>query len=228
MRRVDLNVDIGEGAPYDDELILLATSANVCLGAHAGSEETTRETIRKCRDRGLRLGAHPGIPDREGRGRSPLGNPDPPLRQRWRDSLRKQLESASEAASFAYLKPHGALYNESTRPGLAADLVAELLDRFALPLMGLPGTHHEELARRAGVPFLREGYADRRLGPDGRLVPRTEPGAVLVEPVEIEAAVRRILPDVDSLCVHGDSPRCVETARLVRRVVREAGWEVGF
>ncbi|MCA1948748.1 MAG: LamB/YcsF family protein [Armatimonadetes bacterium] len=220
MGRVDLNVDIGEGMPYDAPLLRFATSANVGCGAHAGSPELTREVVLLCRDLGVAVGAHPGYPDREAFGRAPWDDP-------WKafDSLLAQTELLAGLGA-AYVKPHGAFYNQSAAGGAAGDVLEELLRRLGLPLLGLPGGAHEGVARRAGVRFAREGFADRLLLPNGMLVPRSEPGAVVTG---VDAVCRNALalaPLVDSICLHGDTPGSVELAGAVRRALEQAGFEV--
>jgi UPF0271 protein len=224
VKRVDVNVDVGEGFEFDDALVRIATSANVCCGAHAGSVELCLATVEKCRERGVRVGAHPGFPDRGSMGRAPFPIEDEPDRVHL---LRSLMEQCS-LVEWDFVKPHGALYNVSTRPGAATvPLVATLL-HLRLPLMGMPGTHHEHIAFAAEVPFIREGFADRAYLPDGRLLPRTEAGAVLSEPSEISAQVLVLAERVDSICVHGDSPGCVEIAALVRSTLEKGGYEVGW
>lgn len=222
MRRVDINVDVGEGFAFDDELLRIATSANVCCGAHSGSVELSLETAEKCRSLGVRVGAHPGFPDRTTMGRGAFPLDDEPSRV----ALLRSLMEQCAVASWSYVKPHGALYNATTRPGPATVPLVAVLLHLGLPLMGMPGTHHEHIAFAAEVPFIREGFADRAYLPDGRLVSRTEPGAVLSDPDEIAAQVLVLAERVDSICVHGDSPGCVEIAALVRSTLERAGYEV--
>jgi UPF0271 protein len=222
LKRVDLNVDLGEGFPDDARLLTIATSANVACGEHAGSWEATLATIALCRERGVRIGAHPGYPDRANLGRVHLD----PADSRVADSLRNQILRFRAVCVPAYLKPHGAFYQaiaEGSEPAIA--LARELMELAETDrLMGMPGTGHE----RVGGRLIREGFADRRYLPDGRLAPRTLPGAMLIDSAEIAAQVRRLAPTVDSLCVHGDETRAVQTATLVRRTLEEKGYEVGW
>jgi UPF0271 protein len=127
----------------------------------------------------------------------------------------------------AYIKPHGAFYNESAHPSEWCGVLMELLARFELPLMGLPGTEHERVARSAGVEFIREGFADRAYQPSGRLIPRSQAGAMLTDPDEVRHQIRWLTSKVDSICVHGDEPDSVRVAKLVREVLEDAGYEVG-
>jgi UPF0271 protein len=242
VKKIDLNVDIGEGFPYDESLLEFATSANVCCGAHAGSPDLTIETVALCQRKGVRIGMHPGYPDRESMGRQPG-----PFREAML-SLRSQITSFP-AGVASYVKPHGALYNlsayaherlvatskaagSSYRPPLepeAAKLVEQLFTYAATPrrLMGLPQSGHELLANRADVELIREGFADRAYLPSGKLVPRSEEGAMLQDPMEIRAQVLLLAPEIDSLCLHGDTPGCLEFAEMVTRTLVDAGYEVG-
>lgn len=221
MGRVDLNVDIGEGMPHDAALLRFATSANVGCGAHAGSPELSREVALLCRGLGVVVGAHPGYPDREAFGRAPWEDPWKAL-----DSLLAQTELLAGLGA-AYVKPHGAFYNQSAGGGAAAEVLTELLRRFRLPLLGLAGTGHPVAAAEAGVRFAREGFADRRLLPNGMLAPRSEPGAVLTGAEAVCRNVLSLAPHVDSICLHGDTPGGVALAEAVRRALAEAGHEVG-
>ncbi|HXH61443.1 MAG TPA: LamB/YcsF family protein [Fimbriimonadaceae bacterium] len=223
MKRVDINVDMGEGFAFDDELLHIATSANVCCGAHAGSPELTMQTVEKCRRLGVRVGAHPGVPDRENMGRLPLvleGDDDA-------EALLQSLRGQMRLASWDYVKAHGALYNACAVPGRPADVMEALLREFPLPAMAMPGTRLEEVVSGLGSDLIREGFADRRYTERGTLAPRSEPGSVLSDPSEIAAQVVRLAARVDSICIHGDSPGCVEIAALVRETLVANGYGVG-
>lgn len=223
MKRIDINVDVAEGFPFDSELLRVATSANICCGAHAGSIELCLQTVATCRELGIRVGAHPGFPDRTNMGRAPIAFEDENARVALLHSLLEQL-SVSE---WDYVKPHGALYNATTAAGpVTVPLVAALL-KSGLPLMGMPRTHHEHIAFAAEVSFIREGFADRAYTKEGLLVPRSELGAVLGELDEIASQVQVLASRVDSICIHGDSPGCVEIAEHVRRTLETNGYEVG-
>lgn len=225
MKKLDLNVDIGEGFPHDAALLALATSANVCCGKHAGSWNLTRHTVALCAKHGVRIGAHPGYPDRASMGRAAVSDAD------WVDaiaSIREQIEHLVGICHCAYIKPHGTFYNESTVPGRASSALSAIVESFKVPLMGLPGTEHEIAARAAGVSFIREGFADRAYLSDGRLVPRNRPDAVFEVPSLVRAQALLLAPRVDSLCLHGDTDGCVEFAELVRSALEQAGFEVGW
>lgn len=247
MKKVDLNVDIAEGFPHDKELLQFATSANICLGFHAGSRMLTDDTYYLCVDNGIRKGAHPGYADRKSMGRGPrplygLNTVD--------DS---QLTILLEL-EFDYVKPHGTLYNDSaiglpenwdvldepisqgssydptfgllSSANVAAGEVAAFVG--TLPLMGLPNSTHEVIAKVCKTTLIREGFADRAYRPDGTLVPRSESGAVLEDRDEIKAQVLRLASEVDSICLHGDTPNCLEFAEMVYKTLIDHGYEVGY
>lgn len=250
MKAIDLNVDIGEGYPNDAELLNFATSANVCCGVHAGSSELTEETVALCRVKQIRIGAHPGYPDRASMGRQPLSTEN---QRDYLGSVFQQIRDFSAEHGAAYVKPHGAFYNDTARPisagwdsmskhptanspyeagGYALSLIPGTgmlimaLRITRMPLLGLPKTMHEPIAERAGVPFIREGFGDRAYREDWTLVPRAEAGAVLEDPKEVRDQVLRLANDVDSICLHGDTPNALEFAELIYAALSDAGFEV--
>lgn len=213
--KIDLNADLAEGFPFDDELLQIVTTANISLGAHAGSPELALATADKCRALGVRVCLHPGYPDRAGMGRASWPEPDAAVQE----SLASQLSLMPGDC----VKPHGAFYHDSASRPEFADLLAELLHS---PLIGFPIGMHEQAALRAGQPFWKEGFVDRAYLDDGSLAPRSRPGAVLSRLEDICAQALRLAPRVDTLCLHGDTPGCVEIARAVRSALKAAGWEV--
>lgn len=248
VKRIDLNVDIGEGFPFDRELLRFASSANVALGEHAGSRELTAETVARCREAGVRVGAHPGYPHRASMGRDPI---PPGEQKRYLDSVFVQTQWFVAVHGADYLKPHGAFYHDTAivlpegwrtqndaptlygqegiflarHPGV--QFLMMLLRVYKIPLMGLDRTSHAEIARRASKGLVREGFADRLYRDDGTLMPRDRPGAVLKEPERVAAQVLRLAPKVDSIGLHGDGPDCLVFAERVRQTLEDAGYEVG-
>lgn len=208
-----LNVDMGEGCAWDTELIAATDWANIGCGVHAGSESLTHGTIERCQARNVRIGCHPGYPDREHFGRRSLSELEI---NDARESLISQVSAFWLMVPQAYLKPHGAFYHDSQAPGPAFDILCEILEEFQMSLLGYPGTAHEVAARKTGVPFLREGFAERGLDSSGHLLDRKMPGALLATQQEITDQVRLLAPRVDSLCVHGDSPGCVQKLAWAR------------
>jgi 5-oxoprolinase (ATP-hydrolysing) subunit A len=226
MSTIDLNADLGEGVTDDDGLLEVVSSANVACGFHAGDAQTMRRVCGLAARRGVRIGAHVSYRDLEGFGR------------RDRDVLPDvltaevlyQIGALAAFGDVAYVKPHGALYNRVVHDDAQAEAVIGALkgSRKPPPLVGLPGARVLEIARNAGVPTIEEGFADRAYMSDGRLVPRSQPGAVIHDPddaarhaVELARSGR-----VRTLCVHGDTPGAVEMARRVRAALENAGFRI--
>jgi 5-oxoprolinase (ATP-hydrolysing) subunit A len=225
---IDLNCDLGEGCPSDAELMPLITSANVCCGAHAGGEAEALAALRLAREHGVQAGAHPGFPDREHFGRRELPWAEGEVAGflgRQLDDLRRWAEAAG--VPVRYVKPHGALYNMACRDEALARVVARVAERYGLALMALPGSRLQEAA--AGrVPFVAEGFADRRYRPDGSLVPRGSEEAFVHDPDEAVRQARWLLAErgVRTLCVHGDNPRAVVFVRALRQALVQAGLDI--
>ncbi|ALX03624.1 5-oxoprolinase subunit PxpA [Aeromicrobium erythreum] len=224
--RIDLNADVAE-SPDDLALLDVVTSANVCCGAYAGGEELMLDACERAVERGVVVGAQVGYPDREGFGRRPQEPTDDELVA----TLREQLDLLAEVADavgarVAYVKPHGALYNTVVHDERQAAAVVEAVAPYGLPLLGLPGAASLRLAAADGLQVVTEGFADRAYTPDGLLMPRSEPGAVLTDVDAVAAQALRLAPQVDSLCVHGDSPGALDLARAVRAALADAGHHV--
>jgi UPF0271 protein len=219
--RIDLNADLGESAERwasgeDIALLDVVTSANVCTGAYAGDDRLIAATCTAAAVRGVAVGAQVGYPDPQGFGRRPMEFDPAALA----DEIERQiahLRALSEwnGVVVSYVKPHGALYHrvlhdEEQRAALEAAAGV-------LPILGL-----------AGADFaVSEGFADRGYTPDGLLIPREQPGALITDPTTAgQQAVRLMEAGVDSICVHSDSPGALDIARAVRLALEAAGAEV--
>jgi UPF0271 protein len=224
MKVIDINVDLAEGFEFDAQLLEVVTSANICCGVHAGSPELSREILTLCRRRHVRVGAHPGYDDREGMGRRRQAVVSPADRDKLFQLILAQLDHLRGKAE--YVKPHGALYHQSLAESNHASVLTAVLVKAGLPLMGFPGSIHVFTARSAGVELIKEGFIDRGHEEDGTLIDRSKPGAVLSDEKEILDQARRLAHDVDSLCVHGDTPGCLEMAKMVRAALEDDGFEV--
>jgi UPF0271 protein len=228
-RTIDLSADLGEGARHDAELLERVTSASVSCGAHAGTVADIAATLRVAQARGVVVGAHPGYPDREGFGRRPRSI----TADAARDLILTQVADLRRTAdllgvAIAFLKPHGALYNQAQEDAAIAAGVVAAAEALTLPVLGLPERAVEAEARRRGVRFVAEAFADRRYLPDGRLVPRHEPGALLTDPNLIAAQLLQIVDrPFETICIHGDGPDPIALADLVVRSLRRAGVAVG-
>jgi UPF0271 protein len=237
MASIDLNADLGEtvdGVPTadDEAMFAVVSSASVACGGHAGDADSLREAVDRAVRYGVAVGAHPSFPDPANFGRVHVRMSAEELTA----SVVAQLSALVDAgADIRYVKPHGALYHavsaDAAHARAVVTAVADLSERLgrALPVLGLDGAI-APAAHAAGLPFVREAFLDRGYRPDGSLVPRGGPGALLTDPVVVAARAVRVVRDgtvdaVDgtavrveaaSLCVHGDSPDAVAMARAVR------------
>jgi UPF0271 protein len=221
LARVWLNVDLGELPDEPEVLYACAHVANVACGGHAGDDASMRRAIALCAAHGAGLGAHPSYPDREGFGRRRLAMAADDLRRSLGEQCARLGALAREAgARVAFVKPHGALYHDGRDDETTADAIA-LGAKLALGEVTIVGPARSALARaaaRATLPFAREGFADRATREDGSLVPRGEPGALVLDPsaAAARAASLAAAGEVDTICVHGDTPGAVLVARAVR------------
>lgn len=236
---VDLNADLGEGFGVwrigdDDAMLDIVTSANVACGFHAGDAATLARTCRAAAARGVRIGAQVGYRDLAGFGRRFIDvEPDELTADVIYQIGALQALARAAGSTVKYVKPHGALYNaivdhEEQAAAVAAAVHATDPD---LAVLGLAGSAFLAAAQRLGLRTIAEAFADRAYTPDGRLVSRREPGAVLEDPDEISRRVASMVRDgtvtaidgspvtiqVESVCVHGDSPDAVRIAAAVRR-----------
>jgi 5-oxoprolinase (ATP-hydrolysing) subunit A len=251
--RIDLNADLGEGMADDATLLEVVTSANVATGAHAGGGRLLERTVAAAVAGGVAVGAHPSYRDRAGFGRRSLLESlrhDPGVRAAFVADLVEQVLAVAHAAGRAggalgHVKAHGALYNEAVLDPLAAAVVTEAVQVAAqrcgcpLAVVTQPAGVLAEVAAAAGLVVHAEGFVDRGYRPDGGLVPRGTPGALLPDvPAMVEQALAlaggsvatadggRIALAVDTLCVHGDTPQALAAARAVRDALEAAGWQV--
>jgi UPF0271 protein len=222
---IDLNCDLGEGCPYDGELMRLITSANIACGFHAGDPATALAALEAAVRHGVQVGAHPGFPDREHFGRRELARTEG---QVFEDCVYQigALAGLARAAGgqLRYVKPHGALYNMACRDDAYARPVVGATALFGLKLMGLPDSRLEALS--AGrCAFVAEGFADRRYQPDGSLVPRSRPDAFVENPADAVRQLEWLLRDkgVRTVCVHGDNPQALAFVRELRAALERKG-----
>lgn len=208
-----LNVDLGELPDEPEELYRLAHVVNIACGGHAGDDASMARAVELARSAGATIAAHPSYPDRAGFGRVSMSLSPAELATAIRQQL---LRLSGVAGTITIVKPHGALYHDLGRdPALAAAFVEAVSVLGAPAIVGPPGS---PLAR-CGLPFLREGFADRGYAPDGSLLPRGTPGALIEDPQRAAAAARALAHRVDTLCVHGDTPNAVAIARAVREAL---------
>ena len=242
---MDLNSDLGEGFGHwtlgdDDALLGVVTSANVACGYHAGDATIMRRVCERAVESGVAIGAQVGYRDLPGFGRRFIEVEPEALTQ---DVIYQigALEAFARVAGsrVRYVKPHGALYNAIVHhEAQAAAVVRAVVDHDrTLPVLGLPGSAFLELAAEAGLTVVHEAFADRAYTPQGTLVSRRLPGAVLHDAAEIARrcvamATGEPIADIDggrlrlrpqSICVHGDTPGAVQIAHQIQQALTKAG-----
>jgi len=245
MASIDLNCDLGESFGVwrlgdDVGMLGVVTSANVACGFHAGDPSTLRAVCTAAVAAHVSIGAQVGYPDLAGFGRRYLAiDPD-----ELRDAVLYQLGALDAFAQVAgtevaYVKPHGALYHATIDdPGQAGAVVAAATEYDpSMAVLGAPGSELLRLAEAAGLEPVPEAFADRAYGDDGRLVPRSEAAALLLDAEEVAAQAVRLATeqcvrtstgdtirvDARSICLHGDTPGAVTLARAVRAALEGAG-----
>lgn len=242
---MDLNSDVGESFGHwtlgdDTAMFASVSSANVACGFHAGDPSVIRRTCRAAVAAGVTIGAHVGYRDLAGFGRRFMDIDPAELA----DDVVYQIGAlqalaAAEGGRVRYVKPHGGLYNAIVSHTAQARAVVDAVKSVDpnLPILGLPGSEVLRLAEAAGLRGVSEAFADRAYNPDGTLVSRKLPGAVLEDPAQVAEHVLRMATDsairtvdgtilkinAESICVHGDSPGAVAMAAAVRTALSAAG-----
>jgi len=251
MKTIDLNCDMGEsfGAyklGMDEKILQYITSANIACGWHAGDPTVMDKTVKMAVEHGVGVGAHPGYPDLIGFGRRNMDcTPD-----EIRNYVVYQIGALQGyckvyGTRLRHVKPHGALYltavvNEVVARAVAEAIVSINSNLLYVALAGAKGAMMTRIGNDVGLKVIYEAFADRAYTPEGNLVSRREPGAVIKEPGEVtERALRMVLEkrviavdgssipfEVDTLCVHGDTPTAVELTKSIREALESEGVEL--
>ncbi|MEJ8815133.1 5-oxoprolinase subunit PxpA [Variovorax ureilyticus] len=238
--RIDLNADLGEGCDNDEALLGLVSSANIACGWHAGDARTMRQCVRWAIDKGVAIGAHPSFPDRENFGRSTMHlPPDETVAGMLYQIGALAAIVKAEGGMLAHVKPHGALYNQAVKDPVLADAICEAVRRFdpTLRFFGLAGSGMIAAAQRAGLTPVEEVFADRGYQPDGSLVPRSQPGALIEEEEQSLAQTLSLVRDhrvtaidgsvvpvnAQTVCLHGDGAHALAFARRIRERLAAEG-----
>jgi len=232
---VDLNSDVGEGFGHwaggpDEQLMPLLTSVNVACGFHAGDPSIMRHTCELAREHDCAIGAQVSYPDLAGFGRRFIDMRPTELT----DAVVYQLGALDAFARangtrVRYVKPHGALYNTIVEHESQALAVVTAIREYdaQLPLLGLPGSVAQRACEPAGVRYVTEGFADRAYTPEGRLVARTQAGALITDPTAAaDQALSLAKSGVESICVHSDTPGAVAIVNEVARSLTKLGYQL--
>ena len=220
---IDLNCDMGELVDSAHEAALMEhiTSANIACGGHAGDESTMERTARLAMERGVRIGAHPGYPDRANFGRLEIDLTPEAIA----DTVHEQIARLDTVVrrlggQIVHVKPHGALYNVAVKNTAVAEAIAQGVARWdpRVPIFGLAGSPMLDVWRGMGMKVAGEGFADRRYESDGTLRSRKLPGALITDPKEAATQALRLAREgkAQTICVHGDTPGAVEILRACK------------
>ena len=233
-----MNCDMGESfgiyrVGEDARMMPLISMANVACGFHGSDPDHMRNTVRLAKAHGVRVGAHPSLPDRQGFGRRAMDIG----REELANLIVYQIGALAgflkaEGMDLNHIKPHGALYAMAARDEEIAHAVCDAADVFGVPVLGMKNTLHEEIYTRRGHTFVPEFYADLEYNDDGSLIITREHRAVDPE-VAADRCLRAIEQGVTEsingvtvevgtscICVHSDTPNAIEVARAVRRAIR--------
>lgn len=243
--KVDLNCDLGESfglfkVGADSEVLRLVSSANIACGLHAGDFHVMHETVKIAISNHVSLGAHPGLPDLQGFGRRWVSYTP----QEIYDLVLYQIGALAafvhiEGGKLAHVKPHGALYNKAAVDHSIAAAIAQAVRDFDpnLRLFALSGSCLIEAGREVGLQTVSEVFADRNYMPDGTLVPRSHPQAMvhsldtmgkrLIQMVKDKSVVcvnEEIIPlEAETICLHGDDPEALAHAQILKKTLEDQG-----
>lgn len=238
MHAIDINCDMGESyGAYtigaDEQLFPYITSANIACGLHAGDPGVMRQSVQSALKYGVKIGAHPGLPDIQGFGRRKM---DISATEAY-DLITYQIGALAafvqqEGGVLHHVKPHGALYNMAAQSQSLADAIAQAIYRFdpKLILYGLAGSALIDAGKHIGLTVVNEVFADRTYGDDGQLTPRSDPLALITD---TEQAVRQVIHMIqqhsvistngnsipliaDSVCIHGDGQHAVDFVKELK------------
>jgi UPF0271 protein len=247
--KIDINCDLGESygefkVGNDAEIMPHITSANIACGFHAGDPMVMAHTINLAKKHNVAIGAHPGFPDLVGFGRREM--------QLTAEEAKNYtiyqvgaLEGFAKTvgASLQHVKPHGALYNMAVKDEKLSKAIVEAvvaLDR-NLIFFAPPNSALARVAAKNGLRVAYEFFADRSYNPDGSLILRKQPNAIIQEPKKVVERVVKVVKDgtvlavngefldmgrVHTICVHGDTSTAVELAEVIKRELMKVGFEV--
>jgi 5-oxoprolinase (ATP-hydrolysing) subunit A len=245
MKAIDINCDMGESfgrysLGQDEEMMDLVSTINIACGFHAGDPLVIEATVANAIRNGVAIGAHPSYPDLQGFGRRAM------------DLTPEEVEAMvlyqigavygfvkAAGGNLSHVKPHGALYNQAASSPALARAICRAVTRFSqeLILVGLAGSRLIAIGLEEGLRVAAEGFPERGYNPDGTLISRRLPGAMINDPTEAAKNALKLAnegitgPDgqvwrIDTLCIHGDSARGLENARAVRENLEQNGWAV--
>jgi UPF0271 protein len=230
---IDLNCDMGENIGNDADIMPYITSANIACGFHAGDSKTMRATVRMAKKHGVYVGPHPSWLDVEGFGRREMSLPADEVEALVLYQIGALAAIAkAEGVELHHVKPHGSIYNQAAKDRVLANAIARAVKSFSkdLVLVGLAGSGLIEAGIEVGLRVANEGFPDRNYNPDGTLVSRKEPHAIIEAPGDVAKHALQLIREgvlfgekrvrVDTLCLHGDHPHAAENAKRINEVIR--------
>lgn len=240
MKTIDLNCDVGEGIGNEGQLLPLISSCNISCGLHAGSDEIIKGVIGLALANNVAIGAHPSFDDRANFGRVEIDLPRNELINLVRDQILKLRDMAEIlGGQLHHVKPHGALYNMAAKSSDVSDAIVSVIEEIddQLILFGMAESETQAVANQR-IPFVSEGFADRRYQFRDRLMSRKD-GGLITDLEELKEHVKNLVVNervttpegvdslqISSLCVHGDSPHALDAVHEIRNLLAGEGVEI--
>lgn len=246
--KIDINSDMGEGFGVyqvcdDHALMAVVSSANIACGFHAGDPAIMTQMVKLAKAQGVGIGAHPGLPDRQGFGRREIPfSPETLCQQVVYQFGALNAIAQAEGTCVSHLSFHAALGNMINRDAMLAQLIMQTLQRISpeLIIFCMAGSTIEQAATQAGLPTLTLFLADRAYTDQGQLVPRQIAGSVITEEKQLRARVRQFLQhqtvttfsgeilsvNARSILIHSDTPGSLTLAQIVRDEIIACGAEI--
>jgi UPF0271 protein len=245
-RKIDINCDLGESygafkVGNDEKIMPYITSANIACGFHAGDPTTIAHTIDVAKKQGVAVGAHPGYPDIMGFGRREMQLTSEEAKNYTLYQV-SALRGFAEAANLnlQHVKPHGALYNMAVKDEKLSNAIVEAIKALntGLIVFAPPNSTLSKAAAKKRLRVAHEFFADRAYNPDGSLVSRKQPNAIIQDPRKVVERVVKAVEDgtvaaangevlnvgkVHTVCVHGDTPAALELAEAIKKGLARAG-----
>ncbi|AYJ42393.1 LamB/YcsF family protein [Lactiplantibacillus pentosus] len=239
--KIDLNCDLGESfgrysLGMDEQVLAVITSANIACGFHAGDPEVMQKTVALAHKNQVAIGAHPGFPDLVGFGRRKMQLTPAAVEADIVYQL-GALQAFCGGTPLHHVKPHGALYNMAADDLTLATAICNGIASVdpSTCLIGLANSNLIKAARQVGLPYAQEVFADRQYLPNGRLVPRNQPNAMIAdEDIAVQRVLRMVKDHVvtavdgsevsiipDTICVHGDGPKALAFVKRIHAALIE-------
>lgn len=240
MKTIDLNCDVGEGLNNEEKLFPFISSCNIACGKHAGDMKTIERLIELAKGTNTNIGAHPGFDDPENFGRIEMHLKPADLRDLMAEQVELMLQTCIRfGAEMTHVKPHGALYNLAAKSEETSEVIVRTLMDLCpnTRLFGLASSATERIAK-GKISFVPEGFADRRYTDGGQLMSRKENGLItntseildqlqcILMDQEVKTPSGKMSLNIQTLCLHGDTPGAEELIPKIREAVESMGLQV--